>query len=358
MPASSPLVATPAAHSAVTVARANLFMTAPPQDVLAEEVVRRGAHVRSERIGVGTVARRIGMRVLHAVDDPRLENVTPGAVVVRRNGVRIRALEADDATRAREVVVVHACVTAAGLRRLVEVVFVPRRRLPRDAAVHRAVVGEVVRTEPGRDQTPGHGHVVQRVGGAVLDEHRYDAGARAHRLVGQCTGLVTAGRIRAAGDRCDAGVDVRVGRAQDDGHVRTGRDTLDVDAAGIDALRARDFTGSAGDNGRLARAAALVLWQEPVPATDPIAVGKRSTRTSRDVLLRVGDDETALRGDAVEVTRVSGLRGGLVASVQINDERTRRPSFSGWQVEPVVAVAIRGGEGVLGERPGVGRGSG
>src|SRR3954453_20547133 len=123
MPASSPLVGTPAPHTTSHAARTYLgvtalCMTAPPQDVLAEEVGRRGAHVRSERIGVGTVARRIGMRVLHAVDDPRLENVTAGAVVVRRNGVRIRALEADDATRARVVVVVHACVTAAGLRRL------------------------------------------------------------------------------------------------------------------------------------------------------------------------------------------------------------------------------------------------
>src|SRR3954468_13641774 len=117
MPASSPLVATPAAHSTVTAARTYLgvtalCMTAPPEDVLAEEVVGRGAHVGSERIGVGTVAGRIGMRVFHAVDDPRLENVAAGVVVVRGNRVGVRALEPDDAARARKVVVVHAGVAA------------------------------------------------------------------------------------------------------------------------------------------------------------------------------------------------------------------------------------------------------
>src|SRR4051795_1769719 len=117
MPASRPLVARPAEQTAVTVARkyldvaalgvAPLRMTAPPEDVLAEEVVRRRAHVRPERIGVGTIARRVRMRVFHAVDDPCLEHVTAGAVVVRRDRVRIAALEADDTARARKVVVVH-----------------------------------------------------------------------------------------------------------------------------------------------------------------------------------------------------------------------------------------------------------
>src|SRR3954465_7465216 len=129
MPASRPLVARPAAQTAVTVARkyldvaalgvAALRMTVPPEGVLAEEVVRRRAHVRPERIGVGTIARRVRMRVLHAVDDPCLEHVTAGAVVVRRNGVRVAALEADDSAGAGEVVVVHADVATARLRRLV-----------------------------------------------------------------------------------------------------------------------------------------------------------------------------------------------------------------------------------------------
>src|SRR3954454_394423 len=85
MPASRPLVARPAAHTAVTVARtyldvaaldvaalgvAALRMTVPPEGVLAEEVVRRRAHVRPDRIEIGTIGRHDGMRVLHAVDGP------------------------------------------------------------------------------------------------------------------------------------------------------------------------------------------------------------------------------------------------------------------------------------------------
>src|SRR5206468_2458246 len=84
-----------------------LRMTAPPHDVPAEEVVRRGADVRTERVGVGTITRRIRVCVLHAVDDPRLDHVAAVAVVVRRDGVGVAALEAHDAARTGEVVVVH-----------------------------------------------------------------------------------------------------------------------------------------------------------------------------------------------------------------------------------------------------------
>src|SRR3954467_4619387 len=151
MPASRPLVARPAAQTAVTVARkyldvaalgvaalgvAGLRMTGPPEGVLAEEVVRRRAHVRPERIGIGAIARRVRMRVLHAVDDPCLEHVTAGAVVVRRNRVGVAALEADDTARAWKVVVVHTDVASARLRRLVDVVVLHGRRFAGDAAVH------------------------------------------------------------------------------------------------------------------------------------------------------------------------------------------------------------------------------
>src|SRR5205807_6136157 len=64
----------------------------------------------------------------------------------------------------------------------------------------------------------------------------------------------------------DRGIQVGIGRAHDRGHGPAGRHPRDVDALRINLVGGHHLLGDAGDQRRLALAAALVSGLEPVPA--------------------------------------------------------------------------------------------
>ena len=71
---------------------------------------------------------------------------------------------------------------------------------------------------------------------------------------------------RQAGVNPDGGKELRVGRGHDGGHRAAGRQTGDVDPPRINAVLLHHRVRHAGDQGRFATAALLVVVLEPVPA--------------------------------------------------------------------------------------------
>ncbi len=186
---------------------------------------------------------------------------------------------------------------------------------------------------------------------AVEDDRGHEAappacarGSLAHG--GKGGGKVAGGAGGQTGMHADRRVQIGI-RVSHDGRSRpAGREARDVDAARIDRMAEQYPPRDAGDQGRLARIAPLIVRAEPVPAL---------LRVGRGGLRRVRHEKAVLLRERVHSRTGGEVVGRLGAAVQHHDERKPFAGPVGGKVELVgarpgcVRVGLRREGGAVGK---------